>query len=297
MIIRRLLLVVNPCGGVKRGLNVLERVKPIFAEAGIELDVEITQHAGHAAMISRSLDLKSWDGLCVIGGDGTVHEVADGLMQRDESAEIPLGIIPAGTGNTLAHHLQCDNPIDAARRIVIGKTQPLDVVRVTLTDRIVHCVDLVGWGAVADINANAERWRILGPSRYAAAALWQIVRARRRSATLIMDGQTFDGEFLFIVASNPKYTGFGMKLTPHAELGDGLIDVVVVRRATRWEMLKLFTRVFDGSHLALKFVEYHQVCSFSIESRTHDRMNLDGEMKGHTPISAEVLPSALTIFA
>ena len=166
-----------------------------------------------------------------------------------------------------------------------------------LTDRIVHCVDLVGWGAVADINANAERWRILGPSRYAAAALWQIVRARRRSATLIMDGQTFDGEFLFIIASNPKYTGFGMKLTPHAELGDGLIDVVVVRRATRWEMLKLFTRVFDGSHLALKIVEYHQVFSFSIQSRTHDRMNLDGEMKGHTPISAEVLPSALTIFA
>jgi YegS/Rv2252/BmrU family lipid kinase len=297
MNLNRLLVVVNPSGGMKRGLNVLERVKPIFADAGIELGIEITKHPGHAAMIARSLDLQDWDGLCVVGGDGTVHEVVDGLMQQVESAKIPLGIIPAGTGNTLAHHLQCDDPLEAARTIVIGRTQPLDVIRVTLTDRIVHCVDLVGWGAVADINANAERWRFLGPSRYAAAALWQIVRAKRRQATFTLDGQTLDDEFLFIIACNPKFTGSGMKLTPYAELGDGLIDVVVVRRATRWEMLKLFTRVFDGSHLTLKFVEYHQVRSFSIESRTHDRMNLDGEMKGHTPVSAEVLPAALALFA
>jgi len=297
MNLNRLLIVVNPCGGKRRGLHVLERVKPIFAAEGIELGVEISQHPGHAESIARSLDLKAWDGLCVIGGDGTIHEVAEGLMQRGECVKIPLGIIPAGTGNTLAQHLQCDDPLEAARRILIGRTQPLDVVRVTLTDRVIHCVDLVGWGAVADINANAERWRILGRSRYAAAALWQILRAKRRRATLILDGQTTDDEFLFIIACNPKFTGSGMKLTPHAELGDGLIDVVVVRSATRWEMLNLFTRVFEGSHLGLKFVEYHQVRSFSIESRTHDRMNLDGEMKGHSPVSCEVLPSALAIFA
>jgi len=62
-------------------------------------------------------------------------------------------------------------------------------------------------------------------------------------------------------------------------------------------MLKLFTKVFDGSHLALKFVEYHQVRSFSIGSETHDAMDLDGEMKGHAPMAAEGLPSALSIFA
>ncbi len=66
-----------------------------------------------------------------------------------------------------------------------------------------------------------------------------------------------------------------MKLTPHADLGDGRIDVVVVRSATRWEMLQLFTKVFDGTHLSLKFVEYHQVRSFAIESQNHDLMNLD----------------------
>ena len=88
-----------------------------------------------------------------------------------------------------------------------------------------------------------------------------------------------------------------MMLAPHAELGDGKMDVVIVRSASRREMLKLFTRVFDGSHLALKFVEYHQVRTFAIESPTKDPLDLDGEMKGHTPMSAEVLPAALSILA
>lgn len=294
---QRLVVVVNPRGGKQRGLLVLERVKPVFAAAGIELDVLVTQRPGHAGEIARTLDLTRIDGICVIGGDGTVHEVADGLMQRGEPLSIPLGIIPAGTGNTLAQHLRCDDPLTAARQIVMGRTQPLDVVRVTLSDRVVFCVDIVGWGAVADINCTAERLRMLGPSRYGAAALWHILRAKRRRVTLVLDGQPVDDEFLFVIACNPKFTGSGMKLAPHAEIGDGQIDVVVVRHATRWQMLKLFTKVFDGSHLSLEYVEYHQVRSFAIESESHDPLDLDGEMKGHAPMSAEVLPSALLVFA
>ncbi len=295
--IRRLLVVVNPRGGKRRGLTILDRVKPVFAAAGIELDVRVTQRSGYAREMARTLDMTNVDGLCAIGGDGTVHEVVDGLMQRSEPISVPLGIIPAGTGNTLAQHLQCDDPIEAARKIVAGETQPLDVVRVCLSDEVVFCVDVIGWGAVSDINATAERLRFLGPSRYGVAALWQILRAKRRRATLTLDGQTIDDEFLFVMACNPKFTGSGMKLAPHAEIGDGKLDVVVVRRATRWQMLKLFSKVFDGSHLDLEFVEYHQVRSFAIASQDHDPLDLDGEMKGHTPMSAEVLPSALRILA
>lgn len=294
---RCLTIVVNPKGGTKRGLSVLARVQPIFHDAGIELDVRVTQHRGHAAEIAQSLDLKITDGICVIGGDGTVHEVADGLMQRGESISLPIGIIPAGTGNTLAEHLHCNDPLEAARRIVTGTIRPLDVIRVSLKDRIVYCVDLVGWGAVADINCTAEKWRLLGVLRYKAATLWQILGARHRRAKLVLDGQIFAGEFLFVVFCNPKFAGPDIMLAPHADLGDGKIDVIVVRKATRWEMLKLFTKVFDGSHLDLKFVEYHQVSSFAIESETPDALDLDGEMKGHTPMAAEVLPAALSIFA
>ena len=294
---RRFAVVVNPRGGKRRGLTVLERVKPILAASGAELDVRVTQAAGHAGEIARVLDLGGLDGICVVGGDGTVHEVADGLMQRGETISVPLGLIPAGTGNTLHQHLQCDDPLEAARRIAAGGTQPLDVTQVTLNDRVVFCVDIVGWGAVADINATAEKLRMLGPPRYAVAALWHILRAKSRRAKLVLDGRAVDDDFLFVIACNAKFTGSGMKLAPHAEVGDGKIDVVVLRRASRRQMLKLFTKVYDGSHLALGYVEYHQVRSFAIESEGHEPLDLDGEIKGHAPLWAEVLPAALRVFA
>lgn len=294
---RAMTVIVNPRGGVRRGGDVLKQIQPALMAADIDLNVVVTTHAGHAFQFAQEMDLRNCDGICIVGGDGTIHEVADGLLQRREPITVPLGIIPAGTGNTVAQHLKCDTPMEAARRIARGQVLPLDVIQVKHTDRTVHCIDMVGWGAVADINLNAERWRILGRQRYAVAALWQIVRARRRQATLILDGQSHSDDFLFIIACNPKYTGAGMQLAPRAELNDGLMDVVVVRNASRWQMLNLFSKVFDGSHIQLECVEYHQVRSFEIRTEGKDLMNLDGEMKGLSPIAAEVLPSALSVFA
>jgi len=124
-----------------------------------------------------------------------------------------------------------------------------------------------------------------------------ILRARRRRAKLVLDDKILEDEFLLVAACNTKFTGKGMQLAPKAEIDDGLLDVVLVRRASRLQMMKLFSRVFDGSHVALSCVEYHQVRSIRIEPENSDTLNLDGEIAGSTPVSAEVLPAALRIFA
>jgi len=292
----RVVVVVNPRGGTRRGLAVLEEVKPVFAAARTELDVRVTTHAGHAAELARDMDLDGCDGFCVIGGDGTIHEAIGGLMERDPSDTVPLGIIPGGTGNSVCEHLQYSDPVEAARRIIAGNTEPLDVIRVTMGRSVAYCVNIIGWGAVVDINRTAERLRWIGPPRYAISAITHVLRARRRRTRVVLDGQVLEGEFLLVVACNTKFTGKGMKLAPKAEIDDGKVDVVVVRRATRWQMLKLFNNVFDGSHLSLPFVEYHQVRSFSIEPAKADSLNLDGELKGVTPVSAKMMPGAIQVF-
>jgi len=297
MVTKRFVVVVNPRGGTRRGLAVLEEVKPVFAAAAAELDVRVTSHAGHAAELARTMDLDGCDGFCVIGGDGTIHEAVGALMQREAPGTIPLGIIPGGTGNSVLAHLECFEPLEAARRILAGNTQPLDVVRVTMGSDVAYCINIIGWGAVVDINRTAERLRLLGPPRYAMAAITHILRARRRRAKIVLDGQVIDDDFLLAVACNTIFTGKGMQLAPHAEIGDGKVDVVVVRRASRLQMLKLFKNVFDGSHLALPCVEYHQVRSFGIEPESANSLNLDGELKGKTPVSAEIMHAALQVFA
>jgi diacylglycerol kinase (ATP) len=287
----RLFIVVNTRSGTQRGMKILQQIKPVLVSAGTQIEVHVTEHPGHAREIAGALNLEAYDGICIVGGDGTIHEIVDGLMHRNERIGIPLGFIPAGSGNTMHQHLQCSDPLDAVRRILAGRTCPLDVAHV------VYCVDIVGWGAVADINCTAEKLRCLGPPRYAAAALGHILKPKRRPARLVLDGQACDDEFLFIIGCNTKFTGKGMKLAPRAEIDDGKIDVVVLRNASRFQMLKVFTKVFDGSHVALDCIEYHQVRSFAIESEGRETLDLDGEIKGTAPVAVEMKQAALRVFA
>ncbi len=293
---RRCQVIVNPRGGRGRGIAILEQVRPVFAEAGWDLAVSITQYAGHVRELARTLALEGYDALCVLGGDGTVHEVVNGLMERGQPSLLPLGLIPAGSGNTLHQQLQCVDPVVAATRIVAGNAGPLDVVRVTMGAQVIYSADLIGWGSIADINCTAERWRVLGPCRYTAAALWQIGRARRRRAKVVLDDRVLDDEFLLVLACNTKFAGKGLKMAPCAELGDGKLDVILVRRASRLEMLRILVKAHDGSHVTLGCVEYHQVKSLAIECLGAEPLDLDGEIKGHAPFHAELMPGAMRVF-
>jgi YegS/Rv2252/BmrU family lipid kinase len=291
---KRYVVIVNPASGHRRGLQVLEQVRPIFEAAGVELDVKICQRPQHAFQIAGDFEGGNYQACCVIGGDGTIHEVVNGLMNRE--AAPPLGLIPAGTGNTLHFHQQAgENPVEAAKRILVGDTSPLDVARVTMGDEIEYCVNIVGWGAVADINIWAEKLRWCGPARYALATLRYILNPRSRHAKLILDDQSIEDEFQMVIGCNTKYTGKGMLLAPRAEINDDKIDVVVVRHASRWQMLRLFQRVFDGSHVDMNCVEYHQVTRFAIENDNQRPLNLDGEATGSAPFAVEMLPGAMRI--
>ena len=294
---RRFVLVVNPLGGRGKGPDVVELVRPLFAEAGCELDVRVTGRPGHAAEIAETIDLVDCDGLCAVGGDGTVHQVASGLMRREEGRRTPLGVIPAGSGNSVLEHLRCQDPQTAVARIISGSTRPLDVMHVKMTGGEAFCVNIAGWGAVVDINVRAERLRSLGPSRYALAALGSILRVRRRRASLVLDDRQIDDEFLFVVACNTKFTGKRMQLAPRAEIDDGKMDVVVVRPTSRRQLIQLFQRVFDGSHVSLACVDCYQVSKLVVTPEQSEGLNLDGELVGSTPFAAEVLPGALRIFA
>ncbi len=293
----RYAVIVNPSGGNRRALAVWKQIEPTFVDAGAEVVVYQTEYAGHGRILAQSLDLERQDAICIVGGDGTIHEVVNGLLSRKDQVRTDLGFIPAGTGNTLHDHLGCSDAIRAAEAILRGKTRALDVVRLTTHGQCVYCVNIIGWGAIADISHMAERLRILGKARYSAATLCQICQPKMRRAKLMLDGQGCEDEFLLVIACNTKKTGTGMMLAPHAEINDGKIDVVVLRRASRWQMIQLFRAIFDGSHLSLPFVEYYQVRSFGIDSGTCDTLNLDGELAGTTPFTAVVMPQALNVFA
>lgn len=292
--LRRCLAIVNPYGGSRKGLHVLQQVNQALQGAGAELDSLVTEHSDHAGQLALETDLSQYDCLCVIGGDGTVHSVVNGLMRREAKIGIPIALIPAGTGNTLHQDIHCPTVERAVEAILAGASKSLDLIELTAHGHVTFCANIVGWGAVADINEKAEKLRMLGRSRYAAAALWQIVQAPARYARLTLDGDATEGQFQLVIACVTRSTGTGMLLAPQAKLDDGLVDVVVVRNASRLQMLQLFRRVFEGSHAELPFVRCRQVRSFSIDA-DESRLNLDGESAGASPFTAKVIPQALQV--
>jgi YegS/Rv2252/BmrU family lipid kinase len=294
---KRLLLIANPASGSPPRASVCEQALAGLAAAGFQVDLRVTKSKGHAGEMARDEELAGFDVLGVLGGDGTLHEVASGLLQRPQRTNIPLGLIPAGTGNSLGQSLGIADVTEGVRRIAACQSRSVDVLRVETAGQTDYCLNLIGWAAGQAITATAERMRWLGSSRYAAAALVHVLTARPRWATIVLDGEKIEDEFLLVLACNTKYVGSGMLAAPRAVIDDGLFDVVVVRRASRWRLLKLLQRVHDGSHVEMPEVECIQARWLRIETTSPEPLNLDGELKGTTPLEAEVLPGAITLLA
>jgi len=288
-------LIVNPHGGTKKGLSILEKVKPIFKQAGAEVDIKETRYAGHARIMANTLNLNGYDGFCAIGGDGTMHEIVNGMLTRNDKKKIPIGLITGGTGNSFMHDLNCLDPVVAAKRIVTGRLRQIDIAEVDAAGETIYGFNIVGWGLPTDINLLADKMRWLGGQRYNVASIIEVIKNTRRLAKISIDGQNIAGDYGFILGCNTIHTGNAMKMAPLAQIDDGLIDLLIVRKAGRLKLLSLFSKIFKGGHVGDPVVAYHQAKEFSIVPLEDHILNIDGELIGNTPIHVKMLPKEIEV--
>ena len=285
---KKFYLVVNPHGGLKKGIKILNKVQPIFEKGGSELTILETEYAGHARDYANELDFTGYDGFCAIGGDGTMHEVINGMLKRNDGKKLPIGLVTGGTGNSFMHDLDCLDPENAVKRILTRRLRPIDIAKVDANGEIIYGFNIVGWGMPTDINILAEKMRWLGEQRYNVASIIEVMKGKQRLAKLIVDNNIVVGDFGFILGCNTIHTGKGMKMAPMAQLNDGLIDLIIARKASRLKLLLLFPKLFSGAHVGDPLVEYRQVNQFSIIPQEDNLLNIDGEMIGSTPIHVTV---------
>ena len=295
---RTFTLLVNPHGGKKLGLQLLSKIRPALESRGLTLNVIETTHAGHAKEIAHTLDVDGIEGLLAIGGDGTLHEIINGMMTRTDGRSLPIGMIAGGSGNAFLLDLDLLDPHKAVNAICKGQTRPIDVARVTANKRVIYACNIIGWGLVTDIGRWSENLRWLGPVRYTITSLYGCLTAKKRPATLTLDNTEVIDEFIFAIGCVTRYTGKGMLVAPTAKLDDGLIDIVLVRRdASRRDLLNILAGIYSGKHLAHPLVEHHTVSRFSIKPTHNEGLNIDGEMNALTPVHVEMIPKAISAFA
>lgn len=294
----RFVLAVNPYSGKKRSAEILDLVKPVFDSSGVDLTIIFTEFSGHARELAENLDFDGYDGFLVLGGDGTLHEVVNGMFLRQDGMTLPIGLIPGGSGNSIAYDLDLRDPVVSANSIVNHEIRFLDTAEIKMGQNVIYSINLIGWGLITDVGKRAESLRWVGPSRYTVSSLIEIMLRKNRKAKLIIDDKTFSDVFTFIVACNSVHIGKGMKMAPYAELDDGLIDLLVVdANISRRRLFTVLPKLFDGTHVSEPEVSYYQASSFSILSDTDDILNIDGEMVGQTPITVKMLKHSVKIFA
>tara|TARA_A100001234_G_scaffold220183_1_gene232593 strand:+ start:1092 stop:1979 length:888 start_codon:yes stop_codon:yes gene_type:complete len=288
-------LLVNPQGGHKRGLEIYEKVKHIFSSAGTNITVLHTEYAGHAFDFANTLDFVGYDGLCAIGGDGTMYELINGMLKRDDNHKIPIGLITGGTGNSFMYDVDCLDPIDAAKRIVQHNLRPLDIAKVNANGELFYSFNIIGWGLATDAGKLAEKLRWLGGVRYDVASIIEVLKGKDRIATLTLDEEVIKENFIFIIGCNTIHTGKAMKMAPLAQLNDGKIDLIIVRKTSRINLLKLFPKLFSGDHIKSPLVEYRQVQNFSISIEETNDLTIDGEIIGTTPLNVQMVPKMVNV--
>ena len=288
-------LLVNPAGGTKKGMKILEMVKPIFDKSEVHVDIFQTEYAGHANQLANTLDLSGYSGLCAIGGDGTLFEMVNGMLKRKDNQNFPLGLITGGTGNAFMHDLNCLDPIKASERIIKGNLRSVDIARVETPYNLYFSFNIIGWGLVADAGYLAENFRLLGGLRYDVASILEVLKGKRRISRLILDDEVVDDDFVFVIACNTIHTGKAMRIAPNAKFDDGKIDLIIVRNASKTELLKLFPKLFTGEHVKSKLVECRQVQKFSIISDENSSLIIDGELIGSTPVHVTMEPKKINV--
>ena len=275
----------------------VELALPFLEANNFDITVSETQFKGHATELANQLPFTDYAGIIVAGGDGTLHEVINGMLARQDGQTLPLGLIPGGSGNSLAVDLGLTDPTVAAQTLTLSHRRKMDVAKLNLGGSVKYTFNIVGWGLPTDIGIQAEKWRWLGPSRYTLVSLLKVLKGTQpRHAKLTLDETVIAGNFTMIIACNTRHSS-DMNIAPKAELDDGMIDVIVVRHgASRLQLLTLLRQIYDGSHIQSPLVEYYTATHMSLDSPGHETLNIDGELTGQTPFALQVQPAAIEMF-
>jgi diacylglycerol kinase (ATP) len=246
-------------------------------------------------LIRTALDVGT-NALVVVGGDGTINLAAQELA----GTGVPLGIIPAGTGNDFAAYLGIPQleAETAADVIDAGAKRTVDLARVTRADgstRLYTTVLASGFDSAVNDRANRMRWP-RGDMRYNIAILVEFLFLKDIPFTLSVDDERIDGPFVMASVGNTRTYGGNIPICPDADASDGLLDVTIVRPRGRVRLLRLLPTVYKGTHVTRDEVETYRGRRIELAAPSVTAY-ADGDPIASLPVTIDVVPEALTVFA
>jgi len=271
------------------------------AAAGLEGDALFSERPGHLGELAHEAALGGAELLVVVGGDGSVNEVANGLVALDERP--PLAIVPRGTGWDFVRTFGIPRSIEQAAEVALrGDTRTIDLGRAAYrawdgTEAVSVFANVASAGMSGAIaqRANETTKALGGKASYLWATFAVFSRWAATEVELDVDGERRSGRMFDIVVANGKFFGGGMKICPDAEPDDGLLDVLTIGDVTKGDLVRTMPKIYRGTHLPHPKAELLRGRAVTLTSSSALPVELDGEQPGTTPVRFDVLPRALSL--
>lgn len=288
---REIGLLINPVAGRGRGARYGAAAAERLRSLGASVREMVGANAADATEVARAAIDEGVDALVVVGGDGMMHLG----LQLVGGTQTPFGMIAAGTGNDFARalNLPLRNPVAAADVIMRGEERRVDL---GYSEGVwFGCVVAGGFDARVNERANRLTWPH-GPMRYNVAMLIEFGVFRPVPYVLELDGIRWETDAMLVSVANGPSFGGGMLVCPGALLDDGMLDVLVLQPLSKAEFLRVFPRVYRGSHVTHRAVEIRRASKVMI-SAPDIVSYVDGERLGPLPRTFETRPQALRVLA
>ena len=283
-------------------------ISNLLKDRHISFVEHITDHAYHAIELAKEAVKEGFRRLLVIGGDGAIHEVLNGLYSQDEvnPSEVVLGLIPVGSGNDWSRLHDIPHEYGAASDLIASADTHIrvqDVARVhTMMDGKPYCRYMVNIGGLGFDSEVCHRFDLAkerghaGDRQYLKSLLSGFISYKSLKFRVAVDGEEFYRGTAFSVALGiGRYCGGGMMQTPDAVPDDGLIDVTVVGELSKWRFISKVPSLFKGDIYRHKEVHHTRGRQIDISAAPYSYMEVDGEPVGITPVRREVVPAGVQV--
>ena len=305
---RRLTLVVNPAAGRGRARRLLPKVVAELRRGVPDLDLRVHEATSYddarracdqvvAAASAEAAGASESGGLLMLGGDGSVHL---GLGACAETG-VPLGIIPAGTGNDFCRGVGLPTRWrEAVATIAAGHLRTIDLMSVTgatASGEREWVGSIVSTGFDEKVNYRTNTLPVsVGAPSYAWSVLYELRRFNPLRYRLRIDGVEREIDAMLVAVGNAGVFGGGIRICPDADVADGLLDVTIVHAVGRGTLLKLFPQIFTGEFITHPAIERLRAVDVNVDGDDLWSM-ADGEKLGRVPLDCRAIPGALRVFA
>ena len=295
----RFLAIVNPAAGGGRCGKLAKAALEKLRASGLQIDVVETSKPGEATALARDAYARGQRNFLSVGGDGTAHEIINGLFPAAATGVRPtLGFLPLGTGNSFLRDFTDRGAEYAIETILARRRRACDVLRLEHASGELYFTNLLSMGFAADVAVVANRrFKRLGELGYILGVLVCLARLDRRAFPLRVEDDTeFDRRrCLFLTFNNSKFTGGKMMIAPKACTDDGLIEHVRWGPIGRLGLLRNFRTLFDGTHLAHPLASRRAATRIEFKLDAPVDVMVDGEVFTLDCRRIDVLPGALDV--